>query len=355
MPLRLRSVQAFVVKILLVTIYEPNLDLLRQALGNSIHDCHAELIKVALGWSRVYRVTLTKQGHSTRETVVVKTIDPNGPPTALEAARELCFYKTIHPHLHLPKPQIHFLDTDEATGFHVIVMEDLTATHRIPIHPYQWTRAELKSVLRAYAYLHTSAMESPEYAWLAPRHESLLDFEKIPDQVAIVQRAGIWKQLPGLSALIAFALESCKRFADEKLTLLHGDTTPANAPLPKALESQPATLIDWQDVGVGMPEFDLAYIDMQPFESARRISRSELLDLYWCYRTKVDSYIPSPEERRARQLHADVVTALWLTTPASRVTLHPYSQGTYPHIHWSSLYSIVYDRLRTLTQEIKNQ
>ena len=35
------------------------------------------------------------------------------------------------------------------------------------------------------------------------------------------------------------------------MTLLHGDTTPANAPLPKDLDSQPATLIDWQDVGRG--------------------------------------------------------------------------------------------------------
>ncbi|MGZ9223776.1 MAG: hypothetical protein ACXW4Q_16855, partial [Anaerolineales bacterium] len=66
-----------------MSIFEPNLDLLRQALGNSIKDCHAELIKIALGWSRVYRVTLTPvgQGHSTRETVVVKTLDRSGPPT----------------------------------------------------------------------------------------------------------------------------------------------------------------------------------------------------------------------------------------------------------------------------------
>jgi aminoglycoside phosphotransferase (APT) family kinase protein len=341
-----------------VPIFEPNLDLLRQVFGNRIQDCHAELIKIALGWSRVYRVTLTKQGHSTRETVVVKTIDPNGPSTALEAERELCFYQIIHPSLSISKPQVYFLTTDEATGFHVIVMEDLTLTHRIPTHPYQWTRDELRPVLQAYAQLHTSIVETLDHPWLAPRHESLLDFEKIPEQVAIVQRAGIWKEIPGLSDLVAFARESCKKYTNATLTLVHGDTTPANAALPKDLHAQPAqpaTLIDWQDVGVGMPEFDLAYMDLQPFESGRLIPRPELLDLYWCTRAEIDSDIPSAEERRARQLHADVVTALWLTAPASRVVLHPYPEGTYPHMHWDSQYGIVYNRLKALMQEINRK
>jgi hypothetical protein len=104
-----------------------------------------------------------------------------------------------------------------------------------------------------------------------------------------------------------------------------------------------------------MPEFDLAYIDLQPFESGRLIPRSELLDLYWCARAEIDSDIPSLEERRARQLHADAVMALWLTRPASRVAVHPYPEGTYPHMHWSSQFGIVYDRLKTLAQEINEQ
>jgi hypothetical protein len=338
-----------------VQIFEPNLALLRQTFGNDIQDCHAELIKIALGWSRVYRVTLTRkgQGHSRRDQVIVKTINPAGPPTPLEAERELRFYQTILPGLCIPRPQVYSLTTDEATGFHVIVMEDLSSTHRIPAHPYQWTREELRSVLRAYAYLHTSRVENLGYAWLAPRHENQLDFEKIPEHVAIVQGAGIWKALPGLSDLIAFGRASCQKYAGANLTLLHGDTTPANAPLPKDLVSQAATLIDWQDVGIGMAEFDLAYLDVQPFESARLIPRPELLDLYWHLRAEIDSpKVPCAEERRARQLHADVVTALWLTTPASHVTLHPYPEGSYPHMHWASQYRIVYNRLKSLAKEI---
>lgn len=335
--------------------YQPNLDLFRQAFGNDIEDCQAELIKIALEWSRVYRVALTRkrQGHSTREMVIVKTTDSNGPFSALESERELCFYQTIHPGLCIAKPQVYFLTTDETTGFHVIVMEDLSFTHRIPVHPYQWTYDELKSVLRAYAYLHMCSVEHLGYAWLAPRHENLLHLEKIPEQAAIVQRAGIWKELPGLSDLIAFARKSCQKYANARLSLLHGDTTPANAPLPKDLDSQPATLIDWQDVGIGMPEFDLAYLDLQPFHSARLIPRAELLDLYWGFRAETSSDIPSLEERRARQLHADVVMALGLTTSASRVTLHPYPEGTYPHMHWVSQYGIVYNRLKELVREIR--
>ena len=338
-------------------IYEPNFDLLRQAFGNSIQDCHAELIKIALGWSRVYRVTLSRkgQGHSTRETVVVKTMDPSGPSTFLEAERELCYYEILHPKLSIAKPEIYFLTTDEATGFHVVMMEDLSPTHRIPTHPYQWTHEELKSVLRAYAYLHTSVLEKMDYPWLAPRHESALNFEIIPEQVATVQRAGMWGDLPELSDLIDYARESCEKYANTPLSLIHGDTTPANAPLPRVLDSQPATLIDWQDVGVGMPEFDLAYIDLQPFESGRGVPRTSLLELYWCYRSEMDSDVPSPEERRARQLHADLVFTLWLTASASRVALHPFPEGTYPHMHWSSQFGIVYNRLKALTEEIQRQ
>ena len=335
-----------------VKSFEPNLDLLRQAIGNNIQDCHAELIKVALGWSRVYRVTLSRQGHSTRESVIVKTIDPNGPATALEAERELRFYQIIHPSLSIPRPQVYFLTTDQETGFHVIVMEDLSSTHHFPTHPYQWTRAELKSVLHAYAKLHTTKIESLNYVWLAPRHESQLDFENIPEQAAAVQRTGIWGDLPDLAKLIAYARESCKKYADEKTTLIHGDTTPANAAVPQNLDSQPATLIDWQDVGIGMPEFDLAYLDLQPFESARLVPRSELLDMYWQLRAEFDSDIPCPEERRARQLHADVVNTLWLVRSASRVAVRPFPEGTYPHMHWSSQFGIVYNRLKSLVKEI---
>ncbi|HUG34387.1 MAG TPA: aminoglycoside phosphotransferase family protein, partial [Anaerolineales bacterium] len=305
-----------------VPAYEPNLDLFRKAFGNGIQDCHAELIKVALGWSRVYRVTLSEEGHSSHDSVIVKTIDPNGPATPLESERELRFYQTLHPTLSIPKPEIHFLTTDLATGFHVIVMEDLYLTHRIPSHPYQWKREEIKSVLRAYAMLHTNRLANLQFEWLAPRHENMLDFEKIPEQVAIVQRAGIWGELPHLDDLIAHARESREKYKYETMSLIHGDTTPTNAALPRDLDSQPAILIDWQDVGMGMPEFDLAYIDLQPFDSARLFPRSDLLDTYWQLRAEVDSDIPSPQERRARQLHADVVTALWLTSPAARVTMH---------------------------------
>lgn len=335
--------------------FEPNLDLLRQAFGNSIEACQAELIKVALGWSRVYRVTLLRQGHSTRETAIVKTADPAAAPTPLEAVRELRFYQSVHSGLCIPKPQVHFLTTDEASGFHVIVMEDLAVSHRIPVHPHRWSPVELTSVLRTYASLHSATARDLQYEWLAPRHEFAVDLGATPESVACVQRAGIWGDLPGLGVLIEFAEDSIRRYKGTALSLLHGDTTPANAALPDDLEARPATLIDWQDVGTGMAEFDLAYLDLQPFESARGIPRDELLDTYWRYRSEINPDVPPPRERRARQLHADVVHTLWLTATAGRVALRPHPAGTYPHMHWASQYGIVYNRLRTLIEEINSQ
>jgi aminoglycoside phosphotransferase (APT) family kinase protein len=298
-------------------------------------------------------VTLQKRGHSVRESLIVKAINTEGPYEAVEAERESRFYESIHPALSIPKPVIHFLGLDESTGWLVIVMEDLATTQRIPRHPHQWSRPELESVLRAYARLHSSPFEFGDHAWLVPPHESVLDFEQIPEQLATVQGAGIWGDLPALPDLIACARESCRKYASAVPALLHGDTTPANSALPGS-STEPATLIDWQDVGFGLPEFDLAYLDLQPFESARGIPRPELLSRYWQFRAEIDPGLPSPQERRARQLHADLVTALWLIAPASRVALHPFPQETYPHMHWVSQYPIVYNRLTELGREISH-
>ena len=285
------------------------------------------------------------------ESVIVKAANPRGPTDPFDAERESHFYAALYPALNIPKLEIHYIGKDEPSGWLVIAMQDLGATHRTPVHPYRWSRAEVDSVLRAYAGLHTSARGSFDHAWLVPRHESLLDFDKLPEHVATIQGAGIWGRVPELADLMAFARESCRKFSREELGLLHGDTTPTNAPLPKS-SSKAATLIDWQDVGIGLPEFDLAYLDLQPFESARGIPRPELLERYWHFRAEIENGIPSAEERRARQLHADLVTALWLSAAAARVSLHPFPEGTYPHMHWASQYGIVYNRLRALGREI---
>jgi aminoglycoside phosphotransferase (APT) family kinase protein len=337
-----------------VQTFQPKLGLLRQALGQHVQDCNAELIKTTFAWSLVYRVTLdTNQGHSTRESVILKAINPAGPRTALEADREPHFYRTVYPSLTIRKPEVYYLGIDMVSGWHVIIMQDLSVTHRIPQHPYKWTRAELGSVLLAYAQLHHAPAPAPSSgAWLSPRHEAQLEYDQIPEQAAAVTRTGKWGTVPELSSLITVAREGSEKFKDVSLALLHNDTTPTNAPLPKELESEPATLIDWQDAGIGMPEMDLAYMDLQPFESARGIPRSELLDIYWQHRGRLGGEVPAPEARAARQLHADLVMALWLTRTACRVAIHPYPEGSYQRMHWDSQFGIVYKRLVALSSGV---
>jgi hypothetical protein len=232
----------------------------------------------------------------------------------------------------------------------------LSPAYRIPHPPYQWTQRELQAILRAYAILHTSSLLPPssERGWLNPRHESQLDFDLLREQVSTVQRAGIWGELPELPDLIAYARASCRKYADTRVGLLHNDTTPTNAALPADLDLQPAMLFDWQDAGIGMSEMDLAYMDLQPFQSARLIPRRELFSIYWQMRAEIEGDLPSPQERAARQLHADLIMALWLTRPASRVATHPYPEGTYPRMHWDSHFGIVYNRLKELAREINH-
>jgi Phosphotransferase enzyme family len=335
--------------------FEPGLDLLRQALGPQVQDCGAELIKTTLPWSLVYRVTLVNSpGHPMPESVILKATNPGGPADLREAVRELRFYHDIYPNLTIPKPQVHFFGHDEKSGWNLMVMEDLSSTHRIPQHPYQWTAAELRSVLHSYALFHSAALLPPvsDRQWLNPRHETQLEFDAIPAQVEIIQSKGIWGPLPGLTNLIDQARSSCLRFENINICLLHNDTTPTNAPLPLDLESQPATLIDWQDAGIGMAEMDLAYLDLQPFDSARAIPRADLLDMYWQFRAQGGDENPTPGQRAERQLHADLIMALWLIRPGSRVALKPYPPGTYPHMHWNSHFGVIYDRLVELSHEI---
>jgi hypothetical protein len=190
--------------------------------------------------------------------------------------------------------------------------------------------------------------------WLNPRHEEQLDFDLVPEQVHAVQRAGIWGDLPELPDLIACARATCEKYRNVEVALLHNDTTPTNAPLPKDPGLQQALLIDWQDAGIGMPEMDLAYIDQQPFKSGRLVPRADLLEYYWQCRAAIEGQIPTAQERASRQLHADLIMVLWLTRPASRVAVHPYPAGTYPRMHWDSHFDIIYDRLKELGREIQH-
>jgi phosphotransferase family enzyme len=329
-------------------------ELLTRALDAPLLAFRAEQIKTTFPWSLVFRVALHVQGHPAPKSVVVKAIDPHGPADPHEGQREFRFYQSIYPGLPQPKPRLHALSVDDDTGWYVIVLEDLSASYRIPQHPYQWSRIEMQAVLRAYAALHSAPVlpSESDRQWLNPRHEIQLDFDMIPEQVATVQRLGIWGDLPGLPDLMAYARESCQKYAELPVSLLHNDTTPTNAPLPRELASQPALLIDWQDAGIGMPEMDLAYIDLQPFRSGRLIPREELLSTYWKMRGCLHGDVPPPGERSLRQIHADLIMALWLTRPAGRVALHPYPEGTYPRMHWDSHFGIIYDRLKELTGEI---
>jgi len=166
--------------------YEPNLDLFRRVFGSDISDCRAELIKSALGWSCVYRLTLTREGQPLRESVIVKTIDSAAPLDKFQAERELRFYETLHPRLDIPKARVHFLHTDEAAGVHLIILEDLAPRLWIPAHPYQWTAGEIKAILRAYEAPLSEALaaERQAFALLAAspdRNEGIAAFlEKRP-------------------------------------------------------------------------------------------------------------------------------------------------------------------------------
>jgi hypothetical protein len=239
-------------------------------------------------------------------------------------------------------------------------MEDLAASFRFPSPRHRWTEEESGPMMNAYAMLHhagESCLPPPDArAWLVDRHEARLEATagELPAMAQEVARRGMWPELPGLARLVEQNLATGRQLADGPVTVLHNDVYPPNIGFAhQPLESRPrAVLLDWDMVGWGLAEMDLAFMFLQPYRSHCLLDRTAALEVYWRQRAKLAGFTFDPAARKARQDYADALWALWLVPVAFRMATSPFPPGSGPRVYWESMFSILGERLEALCRDV---
>lgn len=300
----------------------------------------------------VYRLTLDDG----RATLIAKRIAPNWGEDIQGYRREFEFYRHWANQLAFVLPEVIYAGQEPETGYGLVLLQDLAATHRFFTTNHIWKPEELERALRAYAKLHVQGYSlldkhrTPE--WLFPRYEAriLAQAAEIPQMVAYLVKAGLWRPLPRLERFIQNVVADIQAFADLPVTLLHNDVAPQNIGLGVNSTAAPdVALLDWEMVGWGLPEMDLAYIFMQPFGNTRDVDRTEMLTVYWQERQRLEGTLAPSDVRQAVQQYADSLFALWLIPVAYERYKHPFPSGSAPYIYWSHMFTVLEERLRMLT------
>jgi hypothetical protein len=339
-------------------MFSPSLDLFRRVVDPRVCRLTSELIKVSASPSKIYRVVLqVSRGHPAVSSVILKSIAPIWPDDPHGPDRELTFYTRLLPQMDVDHAHLYFAGVDEASQHRVIILEDIAPGYWFPLPTHVWEPVEADCVLRAYARLHDQGAGAlppeDERGWMWRMSLQRQEWEPgaLLSLLDHLVSSGIWPSLPKAEKLITKTLAEMPHFADQPVTLLHNDVFPPNAALPVDLADE-AILLDWEMVGWGMAELDLAFMFMQPFHGALLLNRTEALDYYWRHRENLQGGHRSVEERRAVQNHADALWALSLVPVAYRVVTNPHPKGSAPQRYWESMFGVLHDRLRSLCETI---
>jgi hypothetical protein len=350
------------------------LSLLQQVVHPGICDATATLIKRSNTPASVYRVTIrTRAGLKLPSTLIVKRVALDWPDDGYWDERETRFYNALLPGLGLAHTDIYYAGRQPDGDFNVIVMGDVAGTHRFLRPADAWRTAEMEPVMRAYAQLHVGGEgclpPESERAWLLDRHETRVHAAsaELPRMVEELVALDLWPPMPGFPRLLSWLQETGELLAHIPPTLLHNDVYPPNIalPLPSSRGSakrpywtalprsapvaesrpKPAFLLDWEMLGWGLGEMDLAFMFLQPYGADRALDKELVLDMYWAARAQLEGRLPSPDEREIRQRYAEALWAVWLVPVAHHVVHKPYPAGSSPGRYWDAMLPVLGQRL----------
>ena len=337
-------------------MYSPSLDVLRSQVHPSIRRATAELIKRSSTPAAVYRLQLECDSELALSNLVVKRIEADWPDDLRGHERETLFCRRLLPRLAVPHPRIYYAGEEPGSSCHLVIMEDAADSHYFPRPRDPWSQVEIEQILSSYARLHASgrdALKGEEaLGWLVERHEARL-FEtagELPRMIEALAACGNLPHMPAFGALLERTLHDAERLSNQPITVLHNDVYPPNCGIPIAGDGV-AVLVDWDMVGSGVAEMDLAYMFLQPYRSHRRLDRPAALSHYWRCRQQLEGEIPSESEREARQRYADALWALWLVPVAFRMAESPFPAGSGPRLYWDSMFGVLGERLQLLCHE----
>ncbi len=329
------------------------LSLARDVFGPHVSSVTVQTLKRSASPATVYRLGLSGVGEGTeRLSVIAKRTastwadDDHGP------TREALFLRLLIAHLGIPHPRVYFAGLVESGASWLTLVEDVTIAYHFWAADHAWPLAELRPILAAYAAFHAHGVAALSTLgareWLFPPYQRrVVDLAgELPAMTEALARAGIWQPMPCVGRLVERTMRTLEAGAWPE-TILHNDVTPANAGLPRDGDG-PALLVDWEMVGTGPAELDLAYMFMQPFDNTRAVDRQTALAWYWEQRRLVSGGIPTAVERTHAQQMADAVLALWLIPVAHRRLLAPFPSGSAPRLYWDSMSHVLERRLREL-------
>jgi len=274
--------------------------------------------------------------------LVVKIIHPGSGLDPHGRDREVNFYAAVHPLLGFERPQVFYTGCDPETRDRIVVMEALQGC-RNPPRTHRWTPEEARCFVRAYARMHAAPVETRhlDEPWLFRIRPGDFSPANTSDMAVDLVRRGVWTPLPGLDRLIESVAEAGEACETLPASYLHGDVFPPNVSLPADLADE-AVLIDWDMAGVGLAEMDLAFMFLQPFDSAEDLDRERVLADYWRARARLGETVPSPDERRLRQRYADALWGLYLIRVAHRSVFDPSPPGSPPAQYWDAMRPVLY-------------
>lgn len=329
-----------------------SLAFLRQVVNPHIIGFENNIVKAGIKPSRIRRITLSyPEGNKGVSSVIVKESAAHWPNDPKIGDREPTFYATLYPRLGFQSLHVYHTGVDPDTQQRVIVMQDLAPDYKFPPPTHRWTWEELCSVLRTYARLHIHGRGSLPSAdartWMLNVQEIHWHPQDLLPMAEELATRGIWERLPGLEGLIVQTSLDAEKMNDYPITLIHNDVYPPNIGLPTDPDAE-AVLIDWEMVGWGIAELDLAYMFMLPFRNTQQIDRQKALDYYWGRREEMEGHSPSARERHAAQRHADALWALYLIPLAHQAALRPYPAGSDQRAYWDNMFSVLYETLKAL-------
>lgn len=335
-------------------MWTPSLSFLRSVVSPSIKQVQTERIKRSSVPAAVYRLRL--EGHRAFgiQSLIAKRVESDWPDDPRGHEREALFYGRLLPKLDIPHARIYYAGLEPESPVHLIIMEDVARSHRFPSPSHRWTQTEVEQILETYARLHagglTCLQEEIDLDWMMNRHEArlLAKATELAHMVEAIVDQKIWPRMPGFERLLERTLRVASQLSGHLLTVLHNDVYPPNCGIP-ANRSGDVILVDWDMVGRGLAEMDLAFMFLQPFGSHLQLDRTAALDYYWRKRQQIDGIHLEKSELEARQWYADSLWALWLIPVAYRMAMAPFPTGSPPRIYWDSMFGVLGQQLYKLS------
>ena len=204
--------------------------------------------------------------------------------------REVRFYNELAASSGIDVPACYFADYDADAGQSVVILEDLTGAGRFGDQVTGCTPDEARLAIGSMAKFHSSFWQHPrldEISWMVTgdalvRNAMLMAYDACwPIYVQRFGKASTPEMEAAGPTLGRRIVAQLDQFADNPLTIVHGDYRPDNLFFGSEQSARPLVIFDWQSPNRGWSAYDLAYFIAGCFDiETRRKHENDLVAEY---------------------------------------------------------------------------